>query len=183
MKHNRKYLTFILNGASQCGYTRSGVPINIPPKTKVTKIRDTFADRIKMRHMFMLQLDGGIEISIDPSIIDQYFVVDDMPEDDIHNTCQASSCTTYFCVFCGAYFTDHDQYLLHQAMHLGLNSIDELIEYCALKHALNFFRKSVNFDDSDDHRQMYSKAKAAYDEFVRDHNVNKIRISKGGGKR
>jgi hypothetical protein len=182
MKHNRKYLTFILNGASQCGYTRSGVPINIPPKTKVTKIRDTFADRIKMRNMFIR--DSGVEISIDPSIIDRYFVLDDeMPKDDNCLAYQDSSYTTHFCVFCGAYFTDHNQYLLHQAMHLGLNSIDELIEYCALKHALNFYRKSVNFDDSDDHRQMYSKAKASYDEFVSAHNVNKIRISKGGGKR
>ena len=144
-----KYMvSYRLISASQRGYTRDGIEITIPPNSVVVKIRNTFADRIKMRNMFILHSNdenNGMEINIDQSIIDRYFMLNEFMEENL----QPSAGTTYFCVLCGAYFTDHEQYLLHQAMHLGLNSIDELIEYCALKHALNFFRRAVNLDDSD----------------------------------
>ena len=63
---------YFLDGASQNGETRDGVNVIIPPNAVIVKVRDNFADRIKLRNMFAMESTGQ-EISIDQSIIERYF--------------------------------------------------------------------------------------------------------------
>lgn len=63
---------YFLDGASQNGETRGGVNVIIPPNAVIVKVRDNFADRIKLRNMFAMESTGQ-EISIDQSIIERYF--------------------------------------------------------------------------------------------------------------
>lgn len=62
-----------LDGASQYGITRDGNRVEIKPHSTVTKIRDNFADIMKFRSMYMID-ETGIEISIDDSLIERYFL-------------------------------------------------------------------------------------------------------------
>lgn len=62
-----------LDGASQCGITREKEWIVIKPYSTITKIRDTFADILKFRSMYVID-ESGIEVNIDDSIIKRYFV-------------------------------------------------------------------------------------------------------------
>lgn len=62
-----------LDGASQCGITRDKERIEIKPYSTITKIRDTFADILKLRSMYVID-ENGIEVDIDDSIIKRYFV-------------------------------------------------------------------------------------------------------------
>lgn len=45
----------------------------IKPYSTITKIRDTFADILKLRSMYVID-ESGIEVNIDDSIIKRYFV-------------------------------------------------------------------------------------------------------------
>lgn len=63
---------YFLDGASQNGETRDGINVIIPPNAVIVKVRDNFADRIKLRNMFAMESTGQ-EISIDQSIIERYF--------------------------------------------------------------------------------------------------------------
>ena len=63
---------YFLDGASQNGETRDGINVIIPPNAVIVKVRDNFADRIKLCNMFAMESTGQ-EISIDQSIIERYF--------------------------------------------------------------------------------------------------------------
>jgi len=62
-----------LNGCCQYGYTRNGEKITIEPYETIIKVRDNFADRIKLRNMWRI-FGTHIEVNIDQSIINRYFV-------------------------------------------------------------------------------------------------------------
>lgn len=62
-----------LDGASQYGITREKEWVVIKPYSIITKIRDTFADILKLRSMYVID-ESGIEVNIDDSIIKRYFV-------------------------------------------------------------------------------------------------------------
>lgn len=63
---------YFLDGASQNGETRNGIDVIIPSNAVIVKIRDNFADRIKLRNMFVIE-NTDQEVSIDQSIIERYF--------------------------------------------------------------------------------------------------------------
>lgn len=61
-----------LIGACQYGYTRDGVQIVINPYDTITKIRDNFCDRLKLRNMWKFD-NTEYEIDIDGSVVKRYF--------------------------------------------------------------------------------------------------------------
>ena len=63
---------YILDGCSQKGIAKNGEEIIIPLYAIVVKIKDSFADRIKFRNMFVIE-NTDQEVSIDQSIIERYF--------------------------------------------------------------------------------------------------------------
>lgn len=63
---------YFLDGASQFGLTRDGKIIEIEPYSTITKVRDTFFDKLSLRNMWMID-ETGCEVDIGFSIIDRYF--------------------------------------------------------------------------------------------------------------
>lgn len=63
---------YFLDGACQYGTTRDGERITIQPNEKIEKIRDNFADILKIRNMWRI-LESGIEVDIAQSIIERYY--------------------------------------------------------------------------------------------------------------
>lgn len=62
-----------LNGCCQYGYTRCGKRITINPFSTVTKIKNNLLDILTLKSMYIL--DGtNLEINIDDSIIERYFI-------------------------------------------------------------------------------------------------------------
>lgn len=64
-----------LDGASQFTYTRENKLVRIEPRQIVTKIKDKWSDKFRLRDMYRTEYNGEtVEIDIDSSIIDRYFV-------------------------------------------------------------------------------------------------------------
>ena len=64
-----------LDGASQFTYTRENKLVRIEPRQSVTKIKDKWSDKFRLRDMYRTEYNGEtVEIDIDSSIIDRYFV-------------------------------------------------------------------------------------------------------------
>ena len=64
-----------LDGASQFAYTRENKLVRIEPRQIVTKIKEQWADKFRLRDMYRTEYNGEtVEIDIDSSIIDRYFV-------------------------------------------------------------------------------------------------------------
>lgn len=185
MKRNKKIgVMYRLIGAEQYGVTRQGTRITIPQDSRVTKIKDSFIDNIRLRNMFILHrssvCNDDIEIDIDQSIIDRYFVIDKREFYDHNEDSESIPLRPFMCPICGFYTFDLDEYNLHQAQHLNLDSIELYNEYCALKYFVNFMRKVVNLNDTDEARKRYSEAKTKFEEFKKSHNVTEIKLKKRG---
>lgn len=64
-----------LDGASQFAYTRENKLVRIEPGQIVTKIKDKRSDKFRLRNMYRTEYnDETVDIDIDSSIIDRYFV-------------------------------------------------------------------------------------------------------------
>ena len=63
---------YILDGCSQKGIAKNGEEIIIPLYAIVVKIKDSCADRIKFRYMFVIETTDK-EVYIEQSIIERYF--------------------------------------------------------------------------------------------------------------
>lgn len=65
--------SYKLVGACQYGYTRDGIEITINYQDVITKIKDTFSDRLCLRSMYRIDKTGW-EIDMDKSIIERCFI-------------------------------------------------------------------------------------------------------------